>query len=642
MKRAFQIIIMLSVYWMPQLLAQPFTRDTIAERKIEDELRSINPKLVHIFQRATQALDNNDNILADSLYTIVCAKAPIFDPALRRLGGIRILLGKTEEGIALCEKAVSVNRSAYNLLALSHALGISRENIPRTQEQMTNALKLLKEARDLPNGSESDFLIMTAQIAIQLQSSYDLRSATNELMVRFPDLMLTHYYNAILAAVDEKWSMAEEEIHIAESMGLPHEVVQSFLDSGVHTRVLIWRYALYSMIVIAVWAFGLLALYGFGKLLSNFTLHSITTSDPNISLSGLEMFLRRIYRMLINIAGMYYYISLPIVIFIIIMIVVMLFYFFYMLGRIPINIMAILSIGAAVTIYKMIQSLFKKIKIEDPGRALTLEEAPGLWKLTSEVANSLDTRPIGEIRITPGTDMAVYERGSWKKKMNDKADRILILGIANLNGMKQNDFQAILAHEYGHFAHRDTAGGDIALRVKGDMDKFLISLYQAGEATYWNAALHFLRLFNIIFRKISHGATRLQEVLADRIAVQKYGLQAFRNGLLHIIRSDIEFHSKANKEIEKSQQSGNTLQNLYELLNNADDNIDKEMDKIINRVTSEQDTHPSPKDRFQFIKDIQSSSISTCSGLIWDLFTDKKAITREMTELVASRNLLST
>jgi Zn-dependent protease with chaperone function len=30
-------------------------------------------------------------------------------------------------------------------------------------------------------------------------------------------------------------------------------------------------------------------------------------------------------------------------------------------------------------------------------------------------------------------------------------------------------FRAVLAHEYGHFTNRDTAGGEIALRVNRDM-----------------------------------------------------------------------------------------------------------------------------------------------------------------------------
>ena len=76
----------------------------------------------------------------------------------------------------------------------------------------------------------------------------------------------------------------------------------------------------------------------------------------------------------------------------------------------------IVVIAAAVTIYKMIRSLFVKIQSEDPGRALKPEEAPGLWTLTREVAQAVSTRPIDEIRVTPGCDLAVYEKGGFARR----------------------------------------------------------------------------------------------------------------------------------------------------------------------------------------------------------------------------------
>ena len=78
------------------------------------------------------------------------------------------------------------------------------------------------------------------------------------------------------------------------------------------------------------------------------------------------------------------------------------------------------------------------------------------------VAAAINTRPVNEIRVTHGTELAVYERGGMRVKMQDKAERILIVGVATLNGFSQNAFRAVLAHEYGHFSNRDTAGGDIA------------------------------------------------------------------------------------------------------------------------------------------------------------------------------------
>src|SRR2546423_9711804 len=142
-----------------------------------------------------------------------------------------------------------------------------------------------------------------------------------------------------------------------------------------------------------------------------------------------------------------------------------------MLGHVPVKLIAVLVIGAVVTVYQMIRSLFVKREQEDPGRALREEEAPGLWALTREVAGVVGTRAVDEIRVTPGTDLAVYERGSARERRRGAAARGLILGVGVLNGFGTNAFPAVLAHEYGHFSHRDTAGRGAAPRAnKGQLN----------------------------------------------------------------------------------------------------------------------------------------------------------------------------
>ena len=46
------------------------------------------------------------------------------------------------------------------------------------------------------------------------------------------------------------------------------------------------------------------------------------------------------------------------------------------------------------------------------------------------------------------------------------------------------------------------AGGDIAMRVQSDMVKFYLAMRAAGQATFINAAFHFLRTYNFIFRRL--------------------------------------------------------------------------------------------------------------------------------------------
>src|SRR6185312_17235529 len=101
-----------------------------------------------------------------------------------------------------------------------------------------------------------------------------------------------------------------------------------------------------------------------------------------------------------------------------------------------------------------------------------------------------------EIRITPGTELAVYEKGTFRERSQDKAQRILILGSGVLNDFKQNGFRAVLAHEYGHFTNRDTAGGDVAMRVNNDMVKFAHAMIVQGQANVLNVAFHFLRIYH--------------------------------------------------------------------------------------------------------------------------------------------------
>jgi len=413
--------------------------------------------------------------------------------------------------------------------------------------------------------------------------------------------------------------------------------VQAFLDSGVHTKVRVWRYATYAVGLVLVWIVGLTLLFLLGKFMSRRTLRSIETADPNAVTTQAELSLRKLYRLLINIGGLYYYISIPIVMFLVIAVAASITYGFLMLGRIPIKLVAILCIGALLTVFTMIRSLFIKIEKEDPGRSLDHNEAPGLWDLTRKVAQTVNTRPIDEIRVTPGTELAVYERGSFRERSNDKARRILILGVGTLNGFELNAFRAVLAHEYGHFSHRDTAGGDIALRVNDHMMKFAHAMIVSGQAVMWNIAFHFVRVYHFIFRRISHGATRLQEVLADRIAASKYGAKAFEDGLTHIVRKSAEFNFLATREINESAASRRVLQNIYELTISKNPDIEQEAERALNRKTSEDDTHPSPTDRFRFTRRIVSQSEPALSGMVWDLFKNREGITTEMTSVIQDR-----
>ncbi|HEX8473034.1 MAG TPA: M48 family metalloprotease [Pyrinomonadaceae bacterium] len=635
------VLVLLSSSALLSAQQVPPGRDMEKEKVIWAQLEQIAPASLATFKRATEAMDRGDYAEAARLYEEVRVKAPEFDAVNRRAGISLVQANRAAEGLPLLEKAVEVKRSPENLFTLAESLAFPGANKQGTEGDKQRALAFAIEADEMAaNASYNDpsYMALVAHLSLNLEKEATFRKATKKLVDEHPGVMYTHYYEAIRAAMDEDWIVAEREIKLAESLGLPTEMVQQFLDSGIHTRATVWQYAFYALYLSIAWIAGLFILFVLGKILSNKTLRSIENSDPNDLAGSQQASLRKFYKALINFAGFYYYISLPVVLGLVVFISGSVIYGFISLGRIPIKLLLIIVVCALATIFQMIRSLFMRQKDEDPGRSLSEQEAPGLWALTREVAQVVGTRPIDEIRVTPGTDLAVYERGSFRERKQDKAQRILILGIGVLNGFTQNSFRAVLAHEYGHFTHRDTAGGDVAIRVNADMINFAHSMIQSGQATWWNIAFQFLRVYHFIFRRISHGATRLQEMMADRVAVFNYGAKAFKEGLSHVIYRSVEFDHLASKEISAAINANRVMQNLYEMPESKgteeEKTIEADFNKAIHRQTTEDDTHPSPVSRFRLASRIISRNEPPAGGTVWELFANRESLTSEMSILV--------
>lgn len=169
---------------------------------------------------------------------------------------------------------------------------------------------------------------------------------------------------------------------------------------------------------------------------------------------------------------------------------------------------------------------------------------------------------------------------------------------------------------------------------------FAIALYQQGQAVRWNLAFQFLRVYDFLFRRISHGATRLQEVLADRMAAHVYGPAAFEEGLRHVIARSLEFETAVNVELNSAAHARRPVHDLYALAplpKDASNDVENRIAEAICRPTSEDDTHPGPSDRFRLVKDVAYTGGPPDSTLVWDLFAGREQLTAEMTAVVAGQ-----
>lgn len=618
--------------------AQPAPRNQEKETAIWNELRRIAPQSLPQFQAATEALDRQDFREAAHGFEAVLQAAPDFEPALRRGGAALALSGRRREGLAHLERAYANGQSHESAISLARTLASTSK--PTDRKNLQRALQLARYVLPSAPADDPAYLIFYTDLAYELRDEAAFREGLKWLRARHPDEMKTHYHEAIRAGLDGDEATATRELARARELGLSAKIAADIHSEYFGNRPGLWlmRWFRYALYLIAGWAFGLLMLFALGKFISRLTLRSIEQADPNGKTSPAEASLRIWYRRLIAAAGFYYYLSLPVLALVLIVAVFLGFCLFLLIGRIPIKASVLLIVGLLATLWVMVRSLFVKVESEEPGRVLKPEEAPGLWALTREVAKLVGTRPIDEIRITPGCDLAVYETGSRRERARNQAKRHLILGAGVLNGLRINAFRAILAHEYGHFSNRDTAGGDVALRVNQDMLKFVAALARSGRNLRLSIPFHFVRVYHFIYRRITHGAERLQEVLADRVAVRIFGAASFEEGLRHVIRRGVEFNHAASREIEAALQTRRALANLYQLPapNNYDEvhQIEEEIQQIINRPTTEDDTHPSPIDRFRLAGRIQSRNLMPPAGMVWDLFADRDALTTEMSRMI--------
>ena len=486
------------------------------------------------------------------------------------------------------------------------------------------------------DSTDFDRLALMAGLSLKEGRTDTLRRSVANLLRHHPDRPQTHYYRAIQAAMDGEWIAAEDAMLQAGNRGAPPEVVDRFLAAGVHSRAQPRRYGWYVLYAVGGWAAGLVVLLAAGRVLSSLTIRSLRVDDPNLAMTPAQKIIRGAYRVVIDLAGFYYYISLPMVALVAIVVALGLGYATLSLPRIPVKLVllvALFGFAMLAMIGSIVRSCFARIKPPEPERTLSAEEAPELWELTREVAEQVGTRPIDEIWLTDGTDMAVFERGTRRDKARNRSSRVLILGLDVVEGFRLDGFRAVLAHEYGHFLHRDTAGGDVAMRVQAAMGQFARAMARQGSVQWWNLGWQFLRVYSFLFRRITHGASRLQEVHADRIASLAYGKEAFANGLRHVIRRSIESNHGRSLAVHQATALASGLPQPagpdHALEASTRRQVLAELARRWQTNTTEDDTHPSPSERVRLLDRLDTPPGEAPDGWLVDVFADPDALLAE-------------
>jgi Zn-dependent protease with chaperone function len=608
------------------------------DKRITAELRARDPMAADLFVRADAAVAAGDQETAVALYRQVRARQPDFTHATRRLAGVLLQTGRDVEALELFRDAVATDPSRLNLAALASALVAPRGGKPPTADDKGKAVSICEGLTTGPQ-NEPVVLQQCAWVGIAGDSLPLTVAAAATLERIVPDEMSTTYFAAISHAVQGQFIRAELDLRRARDRGLAEAEYQR-LRAAFRASWPWWvTVSFWSVIGVALWSAAMTGLLVVGIILSRATLKE-AESIPESSIDGAGpsrvAVLRRIYAAVIAVAAASYYLSLPLLIAVVLLFAGGVFYLFTLIGRIPIQLAVGLVVVVVVTIFSILKSLLVMSRDEDPGMRADLEANPRLKSVLEEVAARIGTRPVDSVFLLPGTEFAVMERGGVLKRMRERADRCLLVGVGVLDGFRLNAFRAVLAHEYGHFVNRDTSGGGFALSVRRSMNRMAQGLAASGSKMAFSPAWWFLAAFSRLFARISHGASRLQEVMADRWAVSAYGAAPFSSGLRHVIERSIRFGVHAQLTVLDMQATHTPVNNLYAYTPKhqaSEDEVRRAVDEALSRQPTVYDSHPSPTQRFEWASRIGGPDTRGDGDAddAWQLFEKRREIEVEMT-----------
>ncbi len=579
-------------------------------------LRASHPALVADYEQSIVLSEQDHFAQALAAATRVHEAAPEFAPALRRMCHAATGLGAShhDEGIAHCRAAVRLEPNSTNQIALAtNLLGPTPGATPASA--VAEAKQLIFAALQQP-GSKLFAQTASCELAQHLvltdvaDAKQLFAQCSGALMQLAPNSNVALYYAVINAALHDDPEGAHRYVDRMAQLGLPAASVAALRDAieeGRSTLSSAKKFGTQIVFnVLIPWFLGLFGLLCFGTILSRLTLRYATNATQREKPSTAESILLRSYRALIGISSVYYYLSLPLVLLFVLAVCGAVLLGVLLLGVVPIKLVVILGMVVVGSLAAVLKSFWIKTVEIAPGELIDCTNHPVLSKMLDELGQTLQTARPTKIYLTQGAEAAVYEEGGVWAHLRGKSTRCLIIGLALVEGLTMDELRSILAHEYGHFRNKDTAGGHLALSVRRAMFRTINVLIEHGVGNmsplWW-----FTQGYYKLFMRISQGASRLQEILADRTAAQTCGSNVFASALKRSIEQANRFDLSVDSVLNDAFAGKYAISNLYAQARVAEidgSKIEALTTEEIARLPSVYDSHPSPQQRIALVNSL--------------------------------------
>ena len=194
-----------------------------------------------------------------------------------------------------------------------------------------------------------------------------------------------------------------------------------------------------------------------------------------------------------------------------------------------------------------------------PGPRLDAADQPRLFERLRKLALSVKQEMPKEVYLVPEMNAWVAQRGGI---MGFGSRRVMGIGLPLLDIVSVPEFEAILAHEFGHYHEGDTRLGPWVYKTRSGIGRTITNLARLGEGRggiFGFSAVMLQKPFiwyGNMFLRITHAISRAQELSADRLAATAMGAGALADGLRALHRSLQAYDYYLNSEIAPALRKG--------------------------------------------------------------------------------------
>lgn len=183
-----------------------------------------------------------------------------------------------------------------------------------------------------------------------------------------------------------------------------------------------------------------------------------------------------------------------------------------------------------------------------PGPKLDKRAQPRLFRAIEDIARKTGQAPPAEVYMVSDVNAFVAQRGGI---MGFGSKRIMGLGLPLMQVLTKREFEAVLAHEFGHFHGGDTRLGPFIYKTRFAIERTISNLAGAGSLLH----LPFL-WYGKLFLRLTLAISRAQEYAADALAARTVGAAALAGGLKKLPGASIAFGPYFDQEMVPALEAG--------------------------------------------------------------------------------------